>query len=90
VYRNLFFCALTARLLNKFVKQNIAGQTKQKLMFGLASNVLPLHFVFSSSQNSNVDNFLRDLHNPFKILSKILSKIFRTLVKMVFFLPKLF
>ena len=27
-------------------------------MFGLTSNVLSLHFVFSSRQNSNVDNFL--------------------------------
>ena len=32
--------------------------------------------VFSSSQNSNDNNFLPDLHNPFKILSEIL----RTLV----------
>ena len=49
----------------------IAGQTKQ-VLYGLISNGLPLHFVFSSSQNSNVDNFLPDLHNPFKILCKIL------------------
>ena len=46
-----------------------SNQTKvfePKLLFGLTSNVLPLHFVFSSSQNSNVENFLLDLHNPFK------------------------
>ena len=51
---------------------NIAGQTKQKfLFFGLTSNVLPLSFF--SAQNKI--EMLPDLHNPFKIL----SKIFRTL-----------
>ena len=37
----------------------------------MTSNVLPLHFALSqasSSQNSNVDNFQPDCHNPFKIL----------------------
>ena len=41
----------------------------------MISNVLPLHFVFSSSQNSNVENFMLDLYNPFKILSKILRTL---------------
>ena len=51
-------------------------------MFGLTSNVLSLHFVFSSRQNSNVDNFLLDLHNPFEILSKILKTLFYKLDSM--------
>ena len=54
-------------------------------VFGLTSNVLPFHFVFSSSQNSNVDNFFPDLDNPFKILSKIP----RTLPKSNYNLTKL-
>ena len=40
----------------------------------MTSNVLPIHFApcqASSSQNSNVDNFLLDCHNPFKISFKI-------------------
>ena len=35
----------------------------------MTSNVLPLHFV--PSQNSNVDNFQPDCHNPFKTVFKI-------------------
>ena len=45
-------------------------------VFGLISNVLPFHFVFSSSQNSNVDNFFPDFDNPFKLL---LNSFFKSL-----------
>jgi hypothetical protein len=54
-------------------------------VFGLTSNVLPFHFVFCSSQNSNVDNFFPDLDNPFKLLSKIP----RTIPKSNYYLPNL-
>ena len=53
----------------------------------MTRNVLPLHFApsqASSSQNSNVDNFLPDCHNPFKIPYKIL----RTLSKFMFFVDE--
>ena len=36
-----------------------------KHFFGLTCNVLPLLFLFTSSQNSNIEKFLLDLHNPF-------------------------
>ena len=39
----------------------------------MTSNVLPLHF--APSQNSNVDNFKLDCHNPFKIPFKILRTL---------------
>ena len=42
----------------------------------MTSNVLPLHFApsqASSSQNSNVDNFKLDCHNPFIILKTLKS-----------------
>ena len=44
----------------------------------MTSNVLPLHFASSqasSSQNSNVENFKLDCHNPFKIPFKILRTL---------------
>ena len=53
---------------------------KKVKKISMASNVLPLHFApsqTSSSQNSNVDNFQLDCHNPFKIpceLFQILSQ----------------
>ena len=54
-----------------------SNQTKVfevNLLFGLIRNVLPLHFVFSSSQNSNVENILPDLYNPCTILLKSFLK----------------
>ena len=48
----------------------------KKSLFTRPSNVLPLHLVFSSSQNSNVDNILPDLDKipprPFWILRTLL------------------
>ena len=46
------------------VKQGIAGQNEQMFC---------LYIFFKSSQNSNIDNFLPDLHNPFKIFRTLLS-----------------
>ena len=39
----------------------------------MTTNVLPLHFAPSSSQNSNIDNFYPDCHNDFKNLLKSLE-----------------
>ena len=51
-------------LVKKFEFLLPFSKATEKTMFCLVSpgNVLPLHLLFSSSQNSNVDNILSDLN----------------------------
>ena len=51
-------------LVKKFEFLLLFSKATEKTMFCFVSpgNVLPLHLLFSSSQNSNVDNILPDLN----------------------------
>ena len=57
---NLNFCAHSVRL-PCFALYQFYIELEEKSLLTIPGNVLPLHLVFSSSQNSNVDNMLPDL-----------------------------
>ena len=70
-------CQDLARLLRKpyFALYQLYIKLKTKKLLTTPGNVLPLNFVFSLSQNSNVDNILPDLDKiptrPFLILRSL-------------------